>query len=332
MSYLYELSLFGFKTLIIVIGVALVIIIPLVISQKANPKEAFQKKLKLENMQEKLNRYVLQAKEETISKKEFKNYIKKIKKEEKNASKKKGRSFVLTFAGDVMATQVENLRDEITLLLQLVTKNDEVVLLLESRGGSVAHYGLAASQLQRLRDRNISLTICIDRIAASGGYLMACVGSKILSAPFAYVGSIGVIFTTPNLSRLLKKHDVDYQEVTAGKYKRTVTTFGEITDEKKKRLKEQLDTIHVQFKNFLKQYRPNLDLEKIATGEVWLGLEAKNLGLVDEIACSDDHLMDSLKERDVYKVSLKAKKPFLKKLFKKLESQKEALSTNEWII
>lgn len=329
---MYELSLFGFKTLILVVGVILVIVIPLVLSQKINPKETDKKKLKLENMKDKFKDYAVQMRAEITPAKEFKNYLKKSKKEQKDDSMKKKKSFVLTFSGDVMASQVEDLRDEISLILQVATPEDEVVLLLESRGGSVAHYGLAASQLQRLRNKNIPLTICIDRVAASGGYLMACVGSKILSAPFAYVGSIGVIFTTPNLSRFLKKHDVDYQEVTAGKFKRTITTFGDITEDKKKRLKEQLDSIHTQFKDFLKQYRPKLDLNTVATGEFWLGLEGKKLGLVDELTCSDDHLMEALKERDVYKVSLHAKKPLLKKIFKKLESQKESLLSNEWII
>ena len=331
MDYVYDLSLFSLKTLVIVIGVIIAIVTPLILSQKINPKEDFQKKLKLENLKDKFAKYALQIQSETVPKKEFKKHIKKLKKEQKDEQHKERTSFVLTFSGDVMASQVENLREEISLILQVASKEDEVILLLESRGGSVAHYGLAASQLQRLRNHDIPLTICIDRVAASGGYLMACVGNKILSAPFAYVGSIGVIFTTPNVNKFLKKHDIAYEEVTAGKYKRTLTPFGEITDEKKQRLQEQLDLIHVQFKDFLKQYRPHLDFDKVATGEAWLGLEAKKFGLVDELMCSDDHLMHSLKTRNVYKVSLKAKKPLLKKIFKNLQSQKESFF-NEWII
>ena len=329
MGYLEELSLFGLKTLIIVLGVVVVIVVPLVLSQRANPKEGSRKKLKVENIKDGFKKYALQFRAKTSSKKEFKNYLKAFKKEKKN-TEEKTKSFVLNFSGDVLASQVENLRDEISLIIEIASKGDEVILLLESRGGSVAHYGLAASQLQRLRNHNIPLTICIDRVAASGGYLMACVANKILSAPFAYVGSIGVIFSTPNLNQFLKKHDISYQEVTAGKYKRTITPLGEITDEKKKRLQEQLDLIHTQFKDFLKQYRPNLDFEKVATGEAWLGLEAHKYGLVDDLSCSDDYLMSSAKEKDVYKVSLKSKKPFLKKLFQKLESHKESLTGN-WI-
>ena len=217
-----------------------------------------------------------------------------------------------------MATQVESLRDEVSFILKIAKPEDEVILLLESPGGGVAQYGLAASQLARLRDSHLKFTVCVDTVAASGGYLMACVGHQILSAPFAFIGSIGVLFQTPNIYEFLKKRDISYEEITAGKYKRTLTPFGKITEEKKQKLQEQINLVYSQFKDFLGEYRKDLDFEKVATGEVWLGKEALKLKLIDKIQCSDDYIIEALKTRNVYKIKLTAEKNLLEKITKKI--------------
>lgn len=226
----------------------------------------------------------------------------------------KPRVFVLDFEGDILATQVERLREEVNAIVAVAAEKDEVVVKIESPGGGVPHYGLAAAQLVRLRDRKIKVTACIDRIAASGGYLMACVADEIHAAPFSIIGSIGVVAQIPNIHRLLKKHDVDVEEVTAGEFKRTVSLFGEITDKGKKKLQEQLEETHHLFKDFVKSYRPKLDVDKVATGEYWLGTKALELHLVDSLGTSDDYLMHRTKDAQVFKVTFRSDKPWRDRL------------------
>ena len=239
-------------------------------------------------------------------------------------SKKSPTLFVLSFEGDIKATEVSHLREEISILLNVAQPEDEVLLLLESPGGLVSHYGLASNQLQRIRDHKIPLTICVDRVAGSGGYLMACVADRILASPFALIGSIGVFSGVPNIHEFLKKHDVSYEEFTAGKFKRTITPFSEITEEKKQQYQEQLNMVHIQFKNFVSKYR-NLDMEKIGTGEVWLAEAALEKGLVDELKCSDDYILEKIKSHKVYKISLKKEKSTLEKWMDKRNGTSQIL-------
>ncbi|MCY4512740.1 MAG: protease SohB [Bdellovibrionales bacterium] len=303
------------------IGLLAVILIPLVVAQARNFKDRKKKKLYFEDLKDKLNNYTTELQGHILDKKKWKLYLKDLKKKKaKEAKTTVPKSYVLEFIGDKMASQTDNLREEISLILKIAKPEDEVIVLLESRGGSVAHYGLAASQLKRLRDHGISLTICVDKVAASGGYLMACVGNKILSAPFAFVGSIGVLYGIPNIHDLLKKNLITYEELTAGKYKRTLTPFSKVTEEKKEKLQEQINLVHEQFQSFLKQYRTDLDFDKVATGEAWLGEEALKLGLVDGIQCGDDYIMGRFKTRDVYKVALKKDDSLLDKVFGKVMS------------
>jgi serine protease SohB len=210
--------------------------------------------------------------------------------------------FVLEFKGDLFATAVAHLREEVTAISAVAGKADEVVVRLESAGGAVPHYGLAAAQLQRLRDRAIKVTVCIDRIAASGGYMMACVADAIVAAPFAIIGSIGVVAEVPNFHRLLKKHDVDFQEMTAGEFKRTVSIFGEITERGRRKFQEELEDTHVLFKEFVKAQRPKLDVEKVATGEHWLARRGLELGLVDELRTSDEYIVSRAASANVLEV------------------------------
>ncbi|RWU19072.1 protease SohB [Pseudomonas alkylphenolica] len=224
----------------------------------------------------------------------------KAEKQQKKTPEDKPRVFVLDFDGDIKASATESLRHEITAVLSLATPRDEVVLRLESGGGMVHSYGLASSQLARIRQAGIPLTICIDKVAASGGYMMACIGDKIVSAPFAILGSIGVVAQLPNVNRLLKKHDVDFEVFTAGEYKRTVTVFGENTEKGREKFQEDLDVTHQLFKDFVSRYRPQLHIDDVATGEVWLGVAALNKQLVDELKTSDEYLGDRARESNLY--------------------------------
>lgn len=243
-----------------------------------------------------------------MNRKEFKAMVKGRRPAGEGATKPK--VYVLEFEGDLLATQVERLREEVTAIVAVAGEADEVVVKIESPGGGVPHYGLAAAQLVRLRDRKIKVTACIDRVAASGGYLMACVADHIVSAPFSIIGSIGVVAQVPNIHRFLKKHDVDVEEITAGEFKRTLSLVGEVTEKGKAKLKEQLEETHVLFKDFVKQYRPKLDIEKVATGEYWLGTKSLELGLVDALGTSDDYLMSKTKDAQVFKVTFRSEQPW----------------------
>lgn len=237
-----------------------------------------------------------------------KKALKKSAKKDKPSEQSKKRVYVLDFDGDVKASAVESLRKEITAVLSMARQVDEVVLRLESPGGMVHSYGLASSQLERIKNKGIPLTICVDKVAASGGYMMACIADQIVAAPFAILGSIGVIAQLPNFHRLLKKNDIDFELFTAGEYKRTVTTMGENTDKGREKFKEELEDTHVLFKEFVGTQRSKVDIDKVATGEHWYGTRAKELDLVDELKTSDEYLVDACDDADVYEVEYKQKR------------------------
>lgn len=251
---------------------------------------------------------------------EHKANLKKLKKAAKNDRDKsaeqdrKHRLFVLDFHGDMKASAVANLRREITAVLSLAETQDEVLLRLESGGGMVHAYGLASSQLQRIKDHDIPLTVCVDKVAASGGYMMACVASKLLAAPFAIIGSIGVVAQLPNFHRLLKKNDIDFEMITAGEYKRTLTMFGENTEKDREKFVEDIEDIHVLFKDFVLQHRPQLDIEKVATGEIWFGQRAIDNALIDELMTSDEYIVKACNDCDVFAVKYCEKKSLPEKL------------------
>ena len=222
--------------------------------------------------------------------------------------------YVLTFIGSIMASEVEQLREQISFLLQVAQPADEIVVRLTSPGGAVSQYGLASSQLERLKQAGLRCVVCVDTVAASGGYMMASVADKIIAAPFALIGSIGVVAGIPNFHRVLQKHEVDYHLFTAGKYKRTVTPFSEVTDEGKQKLQDDLTAIHEAFKQLIKAGRPNVDIEKIATGEYWLASQAKEKGLVDEIMTSDDYLCSKLDDCEIIEIKTEIEQNRLEKL------------------
>lgn len=248
------------------------------------------------------------------SKFEVSQLLQKIAKDKSN-KKKSEKVFVLDFKGDMQASAVEDLREEITLLLSTANaEQDKIVLRLESAGGLVHGYGLAAAQLLRLRDAGFNVTICIDKVAASGGYMMACIAHQIIAAPFAIIGSIGVVAQIPNFNRLLKEHHIDFEQFTAGEYKRTVTMFGENTTEGKEKFEQELQQTHELFKHFVETYRPQLNIAQVATGEHWYGQDALDLNLVDKLATSDSYLFELLQEHDVYLLHTRRKPTLGEKL------------------
>lgn len=301
------------KTGIIVGAIGALLLLVAYLSQL----KSHQPSLKVEDWSDKWDQAQKLLQLEILDKEELKAVQKKEKADAKVQEKnpvKKPRVFLLNFDGDINASAVTHLKSEVNSLLTVADKNDEVVLQLESPGGVVHGYGLAAAELQRLRDAGLRLTICIDKVGASGGYMMAVVGHKILAAPFAIIGSIGVLSQVPNFHRLLKKHDVDYKEYTAGEYKTTVSLLGEITPEKERKFLDMMQGTHDLFKNHVGKYRPALDLSKVATGEYWYGTQAQALGLIDEIKTSDDYLFSKRASHKIIFVKLEKKKSLSEKL------------------
>lgn len=316
MEFLYEYGMFLAKAVTIVVAIVAVIIVVLASTVKHKSDKG---ELRITNLSEELEELKHSLKEELLTKKQFKAYEKQLKTDEKAKEKAaeedhKGKVFVIDFKGSIDAAEVASLREEISAILTIAEKDDEVIVNVESGGGMVHGYGLASSQLDRLRQAEIRLTICVDKVAASGGYMMACVANKIYAAPFAIVGSIGVVAQLPNFNRLLKKHEIDYEQHTAGDFKRTLTVFGENTDEGRQKFQQELEETHELFKAFVTKYRPQLDLAKVATGEHWYGQQAIELGLIDAISTSDDVLMQLASERTVYKLRYQVRKKLADKI------------------
>lgn len=267
--------------------------------------------IRISHLNTRINEQRKKIAQTTSSKLELLQLSQQLSKEARARKKTNQKIYVLDFKGDMAASAVESLREEITLILSTAKAGrDRIIVRLESPGGMVHGYGLAAAQLVRLREAGFHVTICVDKVAASGGYMMACIANEVISAPFAIVGSIGVVAQVPNFNRLLKENKIDFELYTAGQYKRTVTMFGENTEEGKAKFEEELQQTHALFKHFVEKYRPQLNVEKVATGEHWYGQDALDLNLVDKLQTSDEYLLGLLPQHDVYLIQTR-KKPTL---------------------
>ena len=256
-------------------------------------------------------------------KKALKARQKERKREDKERSKDgrtKPRLFVLDFKGDLRASAAASLREEVSAVLRIAKPGEQVLVRLENSGGTVHEHGFAASQLMRLKQHGVKLVVAVDKVAASGGYLMACVADRLIAAPFAIVGSIGVLAQLPNFHRLLEEKGVDFEQITAGRYKRTLSMFGENTDEGRAKLKEQVEEIHDLFKTQIREHRPQVDVESVATGEHWHGVRALELKLVDEIKTSDDVLLEAAKDHDLYHIAYRRRRGWQERILGGAES------------
>ena len=327
MEFLAEYGLFLLKVMTIVIAIVIVLA-----AGAAAGRKATQDHIEVENLNAKYRKTAAALRSAVMKRDERKKQAKQDKKQQKAEEKRasRPRSYVIDFKGDLKASAVSSLREEVSAVLDVATSDDEVIVRLENHGGIVHEHGLAASQLARIRDRDIPLIVCVDKVAASGGYLMACVASKIYAAPFAILGSIGVLAQLPNFNRLLDSHGIDFEQISAGKYKRTVTMFGKNTDEDRAKLREELEDVHSLFKAAVGRYRAALDLETVATGEHWYGTRALELGLADEILTSDEVLLQRAGERDLYQVSYKIKQPLQKRIMSNIDGTLEKVDAASW--
>ncbi len=321
MEFLFEYGLFLAKAATLVIAVLFVVAAVAGLSHRG--KKGHDGEIEVKHLNRNVQKMRETIEHEVYSKDWLKQHDKEQKKKEKQEQKKhkqekfdeakQSRVYLLDFDGDIRASGVNNLRQEITAVLAIAKPEDEVVIRLESPGGMVHGYGLAASQLRRIRDKGIPLTVCVDKVAASGGYMMACIGSKILAAPFAVIGSIGVVAQLPNFHRLLKKHDIDFEVLTAGEYKRTLTIFGENTEKGRQKFLDDLEETHQLFKSFVSENRSQVDIEEVAKGEIWYGSRALEKNLIDLVQTSDDYILEKCNEAEVYQVKYHEKKSIAEK-------------------
>ncbi len=341
MEYLADFVLFLAKTVTLIGGLVVLVALIAAIGQKA--KKMHKGHLEITRLNEHYEHLQSELKNAMLDKFELKKDEKaaKIKAKEKKKAQKeqaqkstaevKPKVFVLDFHGDIKASAVKSLREEITALLSIANKeHDEVVVRLESGGGMVHSYGLAASQLKRVRDAGVKLTITVDKVAASGGYMMACVANHIVAAPFAVLGSIGVMAQLPNLHRLLKKHDVDIELHTAGEYKRTLTVLGKNTEKGRQKFIQDMEDTHTLFKAFVKGEREVVDIDAVSTGEIWYGQKALALNLIDEICTSDEYIYRKVHSADLVQIEYVMKKNVGEKLGLAAESSLDNLLLRWW--
>jgi len=343
LEFLYEYGLFLAKAITFVLAfVAIVAVIAssaIKQSHKKGELEVTDISEQLQEIEEEITHHLLNKEQLKEKEKQDKKLAKEKAKADKAAAKenKEGddvehepKLFVIDFKGSIDAKEVSALREEVTAILLVASEKDEVLVRLESGGGMAHCYGLAASQLDRLRQANIPLTVAVDKVAASGGYMMACVANKVLAAPFAILGSIGVIAQIPNFNKILKKNDVEFEQLTAGKFKRTLTMFGENTEEGREKFIEEIEEMHQLFKEHVSEHRPSLDIERVATGETWSGKKAIEVGLVDEIVTSDDYLCKASKDVKVIGIKYATKKGFAEKLSKAASLSAESFLGKLW--
>lgn len=334
MEFLFEYGLFLAKSLTVLLSFIIVFVVILGSSQRAQQTSKGELEVKnvneaVKHISQSLTRSMLNPVQQKAQEKADKKRLKQEKKNRKQQLKDdqgiSARVFVLEFNGDVQASGVDALREEVSAVLSVAREEDEVIVKLESPGGVVHGYGLAASQLQRIKAKSITLTVAVDKVAASGGYMMACIADKIIAAPFALLGSIGVVAQIPNFHRFLKSKEVDVEVLTAGDYKRTLTLFGENTEKGRQKFLEELEDVHALFKEFVSENRPQVQIEQVSTGEAWYGKRALEVMLVDELMTSDEYIVNKCETCDVFSVQFKETLNRWQKILKKIE-----VITGQW--
>ncbi len=329
MEFLTEYGLFLAKVVTFVVAALVIISVILSAAQKEREDHEGEGELRIRKLNDKYQKLRETIQARLMDEGERKAFLKARKKEdkaEKKAAKARAKSgseeqearsrvYVLDFDGDIKASDTDQLRRSISAVLSVAKpEQDEVVIRLESGGGLVHSYGLAAAQLDRIRTKGIPLTACVDKVAASGGYMMACVADRIVASPFAILGSIGVVAQLPNFHRFLKKNDVDFEVLTAGEHKRTMTIFGENTEKGRQKFLEDLEDTHGLFKEYVTERRPSVDIAKVANGDIWFGKRALDVNLIDEIKTSDEYLIEACDRADVVSVTFQRKRTLPEKL------------------
>jgi serine protease SohB len=314
MPFWLDVAAFVIKALIIVVALAALVFL---VARLARSAETKDREIKVRSLNERYDDLRDSLNAALLDKRQRKALIKTRKKEKKarRSDDSTKRIFVLAFKGDMRARAVKELGMAIDAVLTIARPGtDEVVLRLDSPGGTVTGYGLGAAEILRLREHKIKVTASVDQVAASGGYMMACAADRIVAAPFAVVGSIGVVAPIPNLHRLLQKNEIDFEEMTAGEFKRSVSVLGEITPAGREHFRGKLEDMHGAFKTHVARCRPNVDIASVANGDTWLASEAVALGLVDEISTGDEILFRVRESARLYEVTVETPKTLMQQL------------------
>jgi len=329
LEFLTEFGLFLAKAVTIVVAILVIVSIVVSAAQKDKDDHEGGGELRVRKLNEAYRKLQESLRARLMSDQERKQWEKAHKKEEKARQKsekqaakggqqnqeKPARVYVLDFDGDIKASDTDTLRKAVSAVLSIAEPGkDEVVIRLESGGGLVHAYGLAAAQLDRIRNKGITLTACVDKVAASGGYMMACVADRIVASPFAILGSIGVVAQLPNFHRFLQKNDVDFEVLTAGEHKRTLTVFGENTEKGRQKFLEDLEDTHQLFKDYVSERRPSVDITAVSNGDIWFGKRALEVSLIDEIKTSDEYLIEACDRADVISVTFQRKRTLPERL------------------
>lgn len=310
MDALIEYGLFLAKTITWV--VAILFLVGGILATAARHRGEKKGQIVVEKLNDQYESYEELLSHVTLEKTQLKKWLKSKKQQAKeqksDSADPRKRLFVIDFEGDTKASDVGALTECVNAILTVADPlSDEVMVKIDSPGGMVHTYGLAAAQLHRIKKKQIPLRVAVDKVAASGGYLMAVLADKIMASPFAIVGSIGVIAQLPNFNRLLKKHDIDVELHTAGKYKRTLTLFGENTEAGREKFREELQDVHALFQEFVREHRPQVPEDALSTGEHWFGQRAIDKALVDELMSSDEYLLSRAATTDLYAIKYELK-------------------------
>jgi serine protease SohB len=328
LEFLTEYGLFLAKVVTFVVAAIILASVIFSATQRDRSDHEGEGELKIRKLNDQYRKLKESIQSRLMSDAEHKAWQKQKKKEEKAEKKSakqdktaeeekasKPRIYVIDFDGDIKASDTDTLRRSVSAVLSVANpETDEVVVRLESGGGLVHAYGLAAAQLDRIRSKGVPLTACVDKVAASGGYMMACVADKIIASPFAVLGSIGVVAQLPNFHRFLQKNDVDFEVLTAGEHKRTLTVFGENTEKGRQKFLADLEDTHGLFKEYVSERRPALDIQAVANGDIWFGKRALEVKLIDDIKTSDEYLIEACDRGEVVSVSFQRKRTLPERL------------------
>jgi len=165
-----------------------------------------------------------------------------------------------------------------------------IILNINSPGGPVIDADILYMKIRDLAKKKVVVAL-LDRVAASGGYYVACAANKIISHPLTLTGSIGVVMDYINLQGLLeKKLGVEMGVIKSGRYKDIGSPFRPMDTSERKMLQELVDAAHRRFVENISTSRriPVKKLAPICDGRIYSGEQAKELGLVDELGTLDE--------------------------------------------
>lgn len=169
--------------------------------------------------------------------------------------------------------------------LAIAEKSDDikgVVIRVNSPGGSALASDIIYNSIKNLTK---PVYISMGGVAASGGYYISAAGDKIYADKETLTGSIGVITMIPNVSEFLKKAEINYSVISKGKYSDMGSLVRDLTEDEKDKIRASSLKVYEEFVDRVAEGR-NMTREEVlksAEGRVWLGEEAKKIGLVDEI-------------------------------------------------